>query len=151
MKNCRNGKAVYSCIVTMKKRCEALLVFSFFSLLLLFQHLNLDVISWIKKSRGPFHPHTLIVALMAFLVARVACIDTGILFSHTPGRGGGGNGRWRGHWARLNYRFQYLSDVSEEIRNAFIAWEKLKRIRHPHKTDQLAVIRYRAHTVKLRK
>lgn len=85
---------------------------------------NLDVICWIEKSRGPFHSHTLIVLLMAFLIARVTCIDTGIFFSHTTGRASGRNGRWRWYWARFNYLFQYLSDVSEEIWNAFIAWEK---------------------------
>ena len=94
MKNCRNGKAVYSCIVTMKRRNNAFM-FVDFPLLFVYLPPNLAVGSTggIEKGRRPFHPRALIVLLVAFLVARVSCIDSRVLFSHTARGGGGGNGR----------------------------------------------------------
>ena len=91
----------------------------------------------VEKSGRAFHSWALIVLLMAFLVARVACIDSRVFFSHTAGSG---NGRWRGHRTRLNYLFEYFSDVSEEVWNAFIAWEKQNDKRK--KKDRLAAISY---------
>ncbi len=89
MKNCRNGKAVYSCIVTMERRKNA------FMFVYLPPNLAVGSTGGVEKGRRPFHPRALIVLLVAFLVARVSRrrINSRVLFSHTAGGGGSGNGR----------------------------------------------------------